>query len=95
MKRRIKKEDIVVVIAGSQRSSGGNVTSGRVIAVDHDKGRVLVEGVNVRQVSRKRTGQGTGGFDHRECPIHISNVMLKERYDERRGAAPAAGEKES
>jgi ribosomal protein L24 len=89
MAARLKKGDIVVVISGNDRHRPGsdiNEHSGQILAVDHVKSRVVVEGINVRQISKRRSAQdGAGGFDSRECPIHISNVMLKSRYDAKHG----------
>ncbi len=70
---RIKKNDTVKVIAGRDKGK-----TGRVIEVDHEKGRVLVEGV---QMAKKHTRpnpqrQIKGGIAERESPIHVSNVML-------------------
>jgi large subunit ribosomal protein L24 len=89
MAAKLKKGDVVVVIAGNdKRRSGSDIAehSGAILAVDHGKSQVVVEGINVRQITKRRTAQdGAGGFDSRECPIHISNVMLKSRYDAKHG----------
>lgn len=96
MKRRIKKGDQVVVISGSaSQAKEESQRSGRVLAIDQKKSRVLVEGVNVRQCARKRTPQAPkSGFENRECFIHISNVVLKEKYDasRKRSNPDASGE---
>ena len=74
-KIRIKKEDMVVVIAGKGRDTS---TPRRVLQVLRDKDRVLVEGVNKVKVHTKPNPQQNvkGGILEREAPIHISNVML-------------------
>ncbi len=71
MASRIKKDDLVVVIAGKDKG-----TQGRVLKVIADKNRVLVEGVN--RVKRHQSAQKyrETGIVEREAPIHVSNVML-------------------
>jgi len=83
MKKEIKKGDEVVVIAGNARG-----TRAKVLQVQPEKSRVLVEGVNKRKNFEKKSEQNpSGGIGERENPIHISNVMLASRYDERKAAA--------
>ena len=71
---KIKKGDLVVVIAGKDRGQ-----QGRVLEVLTDSERVIVEGV---QRVTKHVKPGTrrdnqsGGIIHVEAPIHVSNVML-------------------
>ncbi len=78
---RIKKGDLVVVIAGTRQAKGGDRgKTGRVLDVDLERQRVLVEGVN-RVTKHVRAGQSargsrTGGLVHTEAPIHVSNVAL-------------------
>ncbi len=82
MKTRIKAGDEVVVIAGNDRGQRGNVL--RVIP---QKARVLIEGVNKRKHHEKaRSESEPGGITERENPIHLSNVMLASRYDEKVGS---------
>jgi large subunit ribosomal protein L24 len=69
---KIKKGDMVVVTAGDHKGQ-----QGRVIAVDRDKDRVTVEGVNMISRHRKPSAQNPqGGIEKREAALHISNVML-------------------
>jgi large subunit ribosomal protein L24 len=71
MAARIRKDDIVVVIAGDQK--GGR---GKVLRVFPDRGRVLVEGVNmVYRHVRKGRQNPQGGRIQKEAPIALSNVM--------------------
>lgn len=75
----IKKGDVVVVIAGDDDGK-----SGKVLRVDHKKDRVVVEGIRVQKIARKAAQtKGQGGIIEKECPIHISNVMVKTRFDQR------------
>ena len=68
-----------MVIAGKDKGK-----TGRVLRVDRDNGRVLVEGVNIaRKAMRKRKQEDRGGIMDIEMPIHISNVMLVTKGGER------------
>ena len=72
MKLKIKKGDVVKVIAGNDKGS-----TGRVLDIYPETLRVLVEQVNVRAKHTKPNQQNqTGGIIHKEMPIHYSNVML-------------------
>jgi len=71
---KIKKGDLVVVIAGRDRGQ-----QGRVLEVIKDSDRLIVEGV--QRVTKHikpgtRRDQQSGGIVHIEAPIHVSNVML-------------------
>ena len=71
---KIKKGDLVVVIAGRDRGQ-----QGRVLAVDPERERIVVEGI---QRVTKHIKPGTqrdnaeGGLVNVKAAIHISNVML-------------------
>jgi ribosomal protein L24 len=74
----IKKGDHVVVVAGRDKGR-----SGLVIAAYPDRGKVLVQGVNVVTKNKKVTYQGQraakeGGITHEEAPIQVSNVQLAD-----------------
>ena len=78
MANRIRKDDQVKVIAGKDK---GKV--GRVLRVDREKDRVLVEGVNLaKKAMRKKRQEDRGGIMDIEMPIHISNVMLVTKSGE-------------
>jgi large subunit ribosomal protein L24 len=78
----IKKGDNVVVISGEDKDLK---KPRKVLEVILDKGRVLVEGVNIVTKHSKPTSQNTkGGIIKKEAPIAISNVML---WDAKAGAA--------
>jgi large subunit ribosomal protein L24 len=68
---KIHTGDTVVVISGNSRKS-----SGKVVSVDHDKGRVIIEGVNMvyKHVKPSRRNP-QGGRLHKAMPIDVSNVM--------------------
>ncbi len=71
MAARVRKDDIVEVIAGDHKGAHG-----KVLKVFRDKQRVLVEGVNMvyRHVARSRR-HPQGGRIRKEAPIHLSNVQ--------------------
>ena len=69
---KIKKGDMVKVIAGKDKDK-----EGKVIAVDKKDGRVLVEGVNMLTKHTKPSmANQDGGIVHQEGYIDASNVML-------------------
>ena len=68
---KIKKGDTVKVIAGKDKDR-----EGKVIAVNHKKGTLLVEGVNmITKHTKPSMANQQGGIIHQEGPIDISNVM--------------------
>ena len=69
----LKKEDTVKVIAGRDKGK-----TGRVLRVDHERGRILVEHVSmVKRHTRPNPGrQIKGGIAERESPIQASNVLI-------------------
>jgi large subunit ribosomal protein L24 len=71
--RRIRKGDEVIVLAGRNRGQRGSV-----LEVDAERGRVVVEGVNVaKRHTRPNPQKGTsGGIIEKEMSIHMSNVAL-------------------
>jgi large subunit ribosomal protein L24 len=75
-KIRIKKNDMVKVIAGRNRTTKQN--TGRVLEVDRRRGRVLVEGVAMikRHTRPNPAKQIKGGIAEKESWIDISNVMV-------------------
>jgi large subunit ribosomal protein L24 len=70
---KIKRDDSVKVISGRDKGK-----TGRVLMVDRERGRVLVEGVGLvkRHTRPNPQRQIKGGIAERESAIHISNVML-------------------
>ena len=71
--RRIRKGDEIIVLTGRNRG-----TRGKVLSVDADNERVVVESVNiVKRHTRPNPQKGTtGGIIEKEMPIHVSNVAL-------------------
>jgi large subunit ribosomal protein L24 len=80
-KFNIKKGDTVVVIAGDDKDLKKPRT---VLEVILEKGRVVVEGVNIVSKHTKPSAQNTkGGIIKKEASINISNIML---WDAKAGA---------
>jgi large subunit ribosomal protein L24 len=73
MKIRIRKNDIVKVITGRDKGK-----TGRVLDVNKNTGRLLVEGVMLmkKHVRPNPTRGVKGGIAEREATIHVSNVMI-------------------
>jgi large subunit ribosomal protein L24 len=72
IKTRIKVNDEVIVIAGKMKSR-----KGKILAVDRERGRVIVQGVNLRKRFLRPTQENPkGGTVDMESPIHISNVQI-------------------
>ena len=69
----IKKEDTVKVISGRDKGK-----TGRVLAVNRETGRLLVEHVMMikRHTRPNSSKQIKGGIAERESPIQVSNVMI-------------------
>jgi len=71
-KLHIKKGDTVMVISGESRGQ-----KGRVLEVNRDKSRAIVEGVNMVSKHTKPNAKAPqGGILKKEAPIHVSNLML-------------------
>ncbi len=72
MSLRIKKGDKVVLLSGKDKGK-----SGKVLHVFPQKGRALVEGVNmVKKHLRKSQQNPNGAVISREIPVHLSKLSL-------------------
>ena len=68
--QKIRKDDMVIVIAGKDKDK-----TGKVLSVKDNK--VVVEGVNVvKKHTKPNQMNQNGGIVEREAAIDISNVML-------------------
>ena len=68
---KIKKGDMVKVIAGKDKDK-----EGKVVAVNKKDNKVLVEGINMVTKHAKPSMQNQqGGIIDKEAPIDLSNVM--------------------
>lgn len=71
-KFKIRKGDLVEIIAGKDKGKRGDV-----IRVVREKDRVLVAGCNIVKKAMKKTKQqDRGGIAEIEAPLHISNVGI-------------------
>jgi large subunit ribosomal protein L24 len=71
-KYKFKKDDQVQIMFGKDRGK-----TGRLLRVDRDKGRVLVEGLNMVKKTMKPKGQQQkGGINTVEAALAISNVQI-------------------
>lgn len=81
----IKRNDEVVVIAGSHKGK-----SGKVLEIVAAKQRARVEGVAlVKRHLKKSQENPNGAIVEREGTVHISNLQLKSRYDASKKRAAA------
>ena len=86
---KIKKGDMVKVIAGKDKDK-----EGKVIAVNHKNGTVLVEGVNMLTKHTKPSmANQNGGIIHQEGPIDASNVMYLHKGEATRIGFKMDGDK--
>ncbi len=71
-KLKIRKGDLVAVIAGDSKGQQGKVTQ-----ILMKENRAIVEGANmVSKHSKPSAANPNGGINKMEAPIHISNLML-------------------
>jgi large subunit ribosomal protein L24 len=74
----IMKGDLVEVISGNDRGQKrGDGKKGRVLFIDREKGKVIVEGVNmIRRHTKPSQQNPQGGIVEKEAQIPASNVLL-------------------
>ncbi|PTS96683.1 50S ribosomal protein L24 [Pedobacter sp. HMWF019] len=85
-KIKIRKGDLVKVIAGDSKGQ-----QGKVLEVLVAKNRVTVEGVNlVSKHTKPNAATPNGGIIKKEAALHISNVQL---VDPKTGATTRVGRK--
>lgn len=71
-KLHIKKGDTVVVIAGESKGK-----QGKILSIDREKGRAIVEAVNmVKKHSKPNAKSPQGGIIEKEASVNISNLMV-------------------
>ncbi|RDU57283.1 50S ribosomal protein L24 [Helicobacter sp. MIT 99-5507] len=70
MMAKIKRDDMVLIIAGDDKGK-----TGKVLKVLPKESKVIVEGCNiVKKAIKPSDNNPKGGFISKEKPIHISNV---------------------
>ena len=81
---KIKTGDTVRIVAGDHKGS-----EGKVMSVDRQKKKAIVEGVNMVSKHEKPSAQNPqGGIVQKEAPIHVSNLSL---IDKKSGEATRVG----
>lgn len=88
MAKHLKKGDKVVVIAGAlaERDDNNKLCNiGPIQEIDRQKQRVRVEGVNLgaKKTVKPSMANPQGGLVDRHDWVHISNVMLFSKWEER------------
>ncbi len=80
MKAHVKKDDIVVMLAGDDKGR-----KGKVLKVFPKEERVLVEGLNTikRHTKARPPKVPQGGILEKAAPVHISNVKVVERVEKK------------
>ncbi|MBN1241341.1 MAG: 50S ribosomal protein L24 [Spirochaetales bacterium] len=72
VKFKLRKDDLVQVIAGKDKGK-----QGKIVRIDREKGRAIVQGVNmVKKAMRKRKQNDRGGIVEIEAALHVSNMMI-------------------
>ena len=87
VKLHVKRGDEVVVIAGAEKGKRG-----KIVRVYPKTERIIVEGVRmIKKHTKKNQQNPQGAIIEKEGTLHISNVMLAEKFEAR--AAKRAGAK--
>ncbi|HEY3755110.1 MAG TPA: 50S ribosomal protein L24 [Opitutaceae bacterium] len=91
-KFHLKRGDAVIVISGSHRGK-----EGKILEILPAKSRARVEGLAmIKRHTRKNEQNPQGAIVEREGSIHISNLMLKTAFDQRKSrrgsSAPTAAQ---
>ncbi len=87
-KLKIRKGDLVKVIAGDSKGS-----QGKIVEIIVDKNRAIVEGANmVSKHTKPNAANPNGGIVKQEAAIHISNLAL---IDPKTGATTRVGRKKN
>jgi large subunit ribosomal protein L24 len=67
----VKKNDSVTIMTGKDKGK-----SGKVIRAFPSENMVLVEGVNMKKVHKKRGAKGKGEIIEKAYPVNASNVKI-------------------
>ena len=85
---RIRKGDTVYVISGVDAGK-----SGKVLSVNPKDGTAIVEKINIRKKTRRRTEQDPGGIFDIEAPIALCKLMPWDA-EAKKGVRVSTGEKD-
>ena len=90
-KFHVKKGDEVVVISGAERGKRG-----RIRQILPAKQRVIVEGLQQVKIHKKRSQDlPNGAIVEQDGNIHVSNLMLVEKYEKKHGKLPESATEEN
>ncbi|MBM4390979.1 MAG: 50S ribosomal protein L24 [Deltaproteobacteria bacterium] len=78
-KLKIRRDDVVIVIAGKYRGR-----TGKVVRVIPETRRVVVEGIALQKRHVKAQGEQDGRIVEKERPLDVSNVALYDVDNKRR-----------
>ena len=67
----VKKNDMVMVMAGKDKGK-----TGKVLRINRKTDRIIVEKVNMIKRHVRPSQKTKGGIMERESAIHVSNVMI-------------------
>ena len=67
----LKKKDLVQVMSGKEKGK-----TGKVLRINHKKGRVFIEKLNIVKRHTKATGQAPGGIVESEGGLASSAILL-------------------
>lgn len=71
VKTKLRKGDQVMVISGRERGK-----TGKILSIDRNRGKVVVEKLNViKRHTKPNPKVRQGGIIEREAPLPLSNVM--------------------
>ncbi|MCX7023490.1 MAG: 50S ribosomal protein L24 [Spirochaetes bacterium] len=72
VKYKLRKDDTVEVIVGKDKGKRGPI-----LGIDRDRGRAVVQGINMVKKAMKKSKQNDrGGIVEIEAAVHLSNLMI-------------------
>ena len=74
MKKLLKKDDLVEVITGADKKK-----SGKILKVNLKNNKVIVQGINIKKKTIKKTDKDPGKIIEIEKEIHQSNVKKNRK----------------
>ena len=71
-KVKLRKNDVVKVISGREKGK-----TGRILRIDREKMRAVIEGLNmVKKAVKQRKQNEKGGITSIEAPLSVSKLMI-------------------
>ena len=78
-KTKLKKGDNIIVLLGKDKGKTGTILS---ILTSNNK--AVVKGINIFKKHQKPSKQSGGGIIEKELPIHLSNLSMISKKDNKR-----------